>query len=164
MKSLYKVVKEDFLVNSGNPKGLFVCFMFRISHAWRGSSEKPRLSAVPLLVLYRLLIEWILSVEIPPKTIIGPGLAIFHGQGIVINGDTKLGRGVTLRNGVTIGHKYPGGGCPIIGDNVSIGANSVIIGELRIGSNCIIGALSLVNKSFGCNLVIAGNPADVISS
>lgn len=34
--------------------------------------------------------------------------------------------------------------------------------NVTIGDNCIIGAGSIVTKSFGSNLVIAGNPAKVI--
>jgi len=159
MKSLIRIIRQDFSANPQNTKGVFICFMFRWAHSWRGTREKPRKSSLPLLVLYRLIVEWILGVEIPAKTVIGPGLQIFHGQGVVVNGDAIIGKNAILRNGVTIGHKTPGGGSPKIGDNVSFGANSVLIGEVTLGNNIIIGALSLVNKSFGSNLIIAGNPA-----
>jgi len=50
-----------------------------------------------------------------------------------------------------------------LGDNVWIGANSVILPEVEIGNNCIVGAGSIVTKSFPHdNLVIAGNPAKII--
>lgn len=51
-----------------------------------------------------------------------------------------------------------------IGNNVFIGANTTILPNVKIGNNVIIGANSLVSKSFGDNVVIAGNPATVISS
>lgn len=51
----------------------------------------------------------------------------------------------------------------IIGDNVWIGANAIILPEVEIGNNCIVGAGSVVTKSFKeNNLIIAGNPAQVI--
>lgn len=50
-----------------------------------------------------------------------------------------------------------------IGDNVFIGAGSIILPNVSIGDNCIIGAGSVVTKSFGNGLVIAGNPAKVIN-
>lgn len=63
---------------------------------------------------------------------------------------------------MTIGHKTPGGGSPKVGDKVSFGANLFLIGEVTLGNNVIIGALSLVNKLFGSNLIVPGNPAIVI--
>ncbi len=49
-----------------------------------------------------------------------------------------------------------------IEDNVWIGEGVVILGNVRIGKNCIVGANSVVNKSFPENCVIAGNPAKLI--
>ena len=50
----------------------------------------------------------------------------------------------------------------LIGDNVFLGANAVILPETSIGDNCIIGAGAVVKGEFGPNLVIAGNPARAI--
>jgi len=51
----------------------------------------------------------------------------------------------------------------IIGNNVWIGANAIILPGVKIGNNCIIGAGSVVTKSFSDDyLVIAGNPAKII--
>ena len=51
---------------------------------------------------------------------------------------------------------------PIIGDNVTIFPGAKIIGPVTIGDNCIIGANSVVNKSFPANSIIAGSPARLI--
>lgn len=53
-------------------------------------------------------------------------------------------------------------GIPTLGDNVSLGANVVIIGSVKIGNNVIIGAGSVVVKGIPDNSVAAGNPAKVI--
>ena len=50
----------------------------------------------------------------------------------------------------------------IIGDNVFIGMNSIILKGTVIGNNCVIGAGSVVHGKFEDNCVIAGNPAKVI--
>lgn len=51
-----------------------------------------------------------------------------------------------------------------IGNNVQIGANSVILPGVTIGDNVIIGALSLVNKDIPSNSIAVGNPCKVIKT
>lgn len=55
-------------------------------------------------------------------------------------------------------------GCIEIMDNVFVGANTTILYNVRIGSNVIIGAGSLINKDIPDNVVAAGVPARVIGS
>lgn len=50
----------------------------------------------------------------------------------------------------------------VIGKNVWIGANSVILKGVEIGENSVIGANSVVTKSIPANVVAAGNPCVVI--
>jgi acetyltransferase-like isoleucine patch superfamily enzyme len=52
----------------------------------------------------------------------------------------------------------------IIGNNVFIGTNSIIMLNTTIGNNCIVGAGSVVRGQFPDNSVIVGNPAKVILS
>ena len=49
-----------------------------------------------------------------------------------------------------------------IGDNVFIGAHSVILPNVRIGDNVIVGANSVVTRDIPSNSVVAGNPARII--
>lgn len=51
-----------------------------------------------------------------------------------------------------------------IGNNVFIGADSVILPGVNIGDNSVIGANSTVTKDIPANVVAAGNPAKVICS
>lgn len=51
-----------------------------------------------------------------------------------------------------------------IGNNVFVGANSVILPGVSIGDNSIIGAGSVVSKPIPRNVVAAGNPCRVIQS
>ena len=52
----------------------------------------------------------------------------------------------------------------VIGDNVFVGRNATIMGNVHIGNNVIIGANAVVTKDIPENSVVAGNPARVISS
>ena len=50
----------------------------------------------------------------------------------------------------------------IIGDNVWLGANVIILPSVTIGSNVVVGAGSVVTKSFPDDVIIAGNPAKIL--
>ncbi len=54
--------------------------------------------------------------------------------------------------------------CPTIGDRVTLAANVVVIGDITIGNNVIVGAGSVVVKDVPDNVVVAGNPAKIIKS
>ena len=49
-----------------------------------------------------------------------------------------------------------------IGNNVQIGANSVILPGVTIGDNVVIGSLSLVNKDIPNNSVAVGSPCRIV--
>jgi acetyltransferase-like isoleucine patch superfamily enzyme len=51
-----------------------------------------------------------------------------------------------------------------IGNNVYIGNHALIMPGVSIGNDVIIGAGSVVTKSFGDGVIIGGNPAKVIGS
>lgn len=90
------------------------------------------------------------SVEIMLGADIDEGLWVGHPMGIVINSGCVIGKNFLIRQNTTIGTTETelGRHQPIfIGDNVSVGANSCIVGSgLRIGDNVRIGAMSFVNK------------------
>ncbi len=90
----------------------------------------------------------------------GDNLRIWHGN-IIINGKSNLGNNVQFHGNNCIGTNNRG--VPIIGDNVEFGFGAVAIGDIKIGNNCIIGANSIVTKSFPENSIIVGNPAKKIN-
>lgn len=52
----------------------------------------------------------------------------------------------------------------VIGDNVWLGVNAVVLKGVTIGENTVIGANSLVVKDIPANVIAAGNPCKVIKS
>ncbi len=110
--------------------------------------------------------EWVLGIELPRKLTVGKGLSLYNGQALVINKSTVIGENCVLRNSTTIGHKKLADGTlsrsPRIGNNVDIGANVCIIGDVTIGDNVIIGAGSVVIKDVPADCVVVGNPARIL--
>ena len=87
-----------------------------------------------------------------------------HPFGVVIGRGVSIGVGCRIYQGVTIGSKLEDGVTyPVIGNNVTIYANSVIIGDVRIVDNVIVGASTLVIQDVPENSIIVGNPARIIS-
>lgn len=110
-----------------------------------------------------LLIGWwrpgCKSFIIPDSTQIGYGLLIAHPYSTVLNAES-IGDNFSCIHCTTLGKKE--GKRPIIGNNVTIGCNACIIGDVRIGNNVTIGAGSVIVKDVPDNAVVAGNPAKVI--
>lgn len=86
-----------------------------------------------------------------------------HPVGIVIHKDVKIGKNCRIYQNVTIGGPK-NNIVPILGDNVFVAPNSCIIGNITIGDNVTIGAGSVVVKSIPSNVIVAGNPAVVIKN
>jgi serine O-acetyltransferase len=105
------------------------------------------------------------GIQISPRTHIGKGFFIGHYGSIVINGDVSLGENVNIIQTCTIGVAYRGerGGYPTIGNRVYIGAGARIFGGITIGDNVAIGANSVVTRDVPDNAVVVGAPAKVIS-
>ena len=156
---------QDRLSNRRNFKGQLVMFMFRLV-SLINRSMIAKVIFFPYLLFYRYMVDWVWGIEIPRKTTIGKGLSLFHGHALVLNQGVIIGDNCMLRNSTTIGHKKNADGtfsaCPRIGNNVDIGANVVIIGDIEIGDNVIIGAGAVVTKSIPANSVAVGNPARIL--
>ena len=158
-------ILQDLRLNS-NMKAKLVLLYFRLCQVIIRSYILIVL-LFPVLVVYRVLVEWLMGIELNWRLSMGP-VRLFHGQGLVINPKATFGSGCTLRCNTVIGDKNePDGhksGAPSFGNNVDIGANSCVIGAITIGDDVVIGAGSVVTKSVESGQTIAGNPARVLRS
>lgn len=124
-------------------------------------------------------VKWILRGEIPTRVLVKRGLIVgknFNRQrGCTIDPPhcwlISIGDNVAMAPGVHIlahdgSTKHMTGytkiGSVDIGDNVFLGAETVILPNTKIGDNCIIGAASVVSKNIPSGSVAVGNPAKVI--
>lgn len=99
------------------------------------------------------------SFTIDVHTKIGGGLKLAHPYATIINAK-EVGNNVYINHLVTIGEKE--GKRPSIGNNVQIHAHAIIIGNVVIGDNAIVGAGAVVVKHVPKNAIVAGNPAKII--
>lgn len=105
------------------------------------------------------------NLMISPMADISGGLKFIHPFAIAIGGG-RIGRNCTIYQCVTIGANYRtddgGRQYPSIGDNVRISPGAVVIGPIKVGSNVVIGANSVVTKDIPDNCVVIGAPARVV--
>ena len=119
-------------------------------------------------VYYRLKLRLLSNktqIQIQPSTKIGEGFYIGHFGRIIINCDAVLGKNVNIATGVVIGQENRGkrAGVPTIGDDCWIGANAVVVGNIKIGNDVLIAPLTFVNFDVPDHSVVVGNPAKIIS-
>jgi serine O-acetyltransferase len=134
---------------------------------WAYRLSKPM--AIPFRILWFILskgVEVIAGIMLPASVEAGPGLYIGHFGGTIINGGVKIGKYCQIAHGVTLGTKGAGrgGGVPVIGDFVYIGAGAKILGPVRVGNHAVVGANAVVVKDVPDCAVVGGVPARIIGT
>jgi len=148
-------------------QGFWATFQYRVAHyiyvkvTWK-------LFRYPLLfsiLIWQKIIEVVAGISIASSVNIGHSFYIGHFGGIVINSNTIIGDNCNISQGVTIGVSglNEKRGTPILGNEVYIGANAVLAGKINIGNNVLVGACSMVKDSLPDNCVVLGVPAIIIS-
>ena len=138
--------------------GLWAVWIHRVSHwLWRHQ----------LRLFARVLSQvglFYTGVDIHPGALIGRRLFIDHATGVVIGETAIVGSDVTMYQGVTLGGtgKQHGKRHPTICDNVFIGNNANILGNLTVGENSRVGAGSVVLSDVPPNSTVVGVPAHIV--
>lgn len=117
--------------------------------------------------LARWFSQWIrlaTGIEIHPAATMGHRLFIDHGMGVVVGETAIIGDDVTLYQGVTLGGtgKERGKRHPTLRNNVFVGNNANILGNITIGENSRVGAGSVVLNDVPPNSTVVGVPAHII--
>jgi serine O-acetyltransferase len=160
---MFEKLREDWITYECDPwrQGLWVIVVYRFGR-WR-YGIRYRIIRAPFSFIYRVLykiVQIITGIELPCETKIGRRFRIEHFGGIVISGDATFGDDVIIRNGVTVGLKHTGHpGSPIIGNRVDIGSGAKILGTVVVGDDVVIGANAVVIKDVPPDCVAVGIPA-----
>lgn len=106
----------------------------------------------------------ITGIEIHPGATIGRRLFMDHGMGIVIGETAIVGDDCTIYHQVTLGGtgKERLKRHPTLKNNVIVGSGSKVLGNILIGENVKIGANSVVLKDIEDNVTVVGIPGKVI--
>jgi serine O-acetyltransferase len=140
--------------------GFHAVVAYRVSH-WLKAHHIPFL---PRFISQAARI--LTGIEIHPSATIGSGFFIDHGMGVVIGETAEIGNYVTLFQGVTLGGtgKERGKRHPTLGSHVVVGAGAKILGGITVGDNVKVGANSVVLKNVSANSTVIGVPARVIKT
>lgn len=134
-----------------------VVFLYRLSHV---------LANTPLKIFARIinaLCRIIYSCDIAPEAIIGRRILLMHGFGIVIGAHVVIGDDAKIYNDITIGNRKGGhdDGQAIIGNGVMVGCGARLLGKISLGENVTIGANSVVISDVPSNATAIGVPAEI---
>ncbi len=138
--------------------GLHALWMYRIAH-WLYLHQ---VSFIPRLISY--LTRFLTGIEIHPGATIGRGVFIDHGMGVVIGETAVVGDYCLIYQGVTLGGtgKESGKRHPTLGENVVVGTGAKILGNLCIGDQVRIGAGSIVLQDVPNNCTVVGVPGRIV--
>ncbi len=138
--------------------GFHAIFFYRLNHMlWKAN--------VPFFPRFLSQVAKIFTgIEIHPAAKIGKGFFIDHGMGVVIGETSEVGENCLLYQGVTLGGtgKEKGKRHPTLCNNIVVGAGTKILGAITIGDNVKIGANSVVLDSVPKNSIVVGVPGRVI--
>lgn len=131
---------------------------FRSVFHYRLMREAPRRYGPARLLLRRL---WPGQVALFIKTpLIGPGLRIQHGFATIIAA-RRIGANCHINQQVTIGYTGPDA-APVLGDRVTVFAGAKILGAVTIGDEVTVGANAVVVKDVPPRCTVVGIPARIV--
>lgn len=121
-----------------------------------------RINRLLSIIVHRVNFSFNGGIDVSPLAQIGRYLFIASPTGVTFGGYCVIGEHLEIHQGVNIGSRK--GKFPTIGNNVFIGSGAHVLGDVKVGDNSVIGAMTLVIKDVEPNTVVAGIPARVIRS
>jgi serine O-acetyltransferase len=112
--------------------------------------------------LLALLCPPMKSLSLLTKQTCGPGMLVHHGFGTMVSAE-KIGANFTIKQLATVGYLNNSIDCPKIGSNVMIGVGARVLGRVTIGDDVVIGANSLVISDVPAGVTVMGVPSKIVS-
>lgn len=108
--------------------------------------------------------RFLTGIEIHPGAQIGKGVFIDHGMGVVIGETAIIGNYSLIYQGVTLGGtgKESGKRHPTLGECVVVGAGAKVLGNIQIGNDVRIGAGSVVLRDVPSDCTVVGIPGRIV--
>lgn len=166
------IIQKDYYRIHGKWPGKFIFRgmidpNFRYLYIFRKASKyrkKTLLGIFYRILLYHYQVKY--GFQIYPETNIGEGFYLGHWGTVIINPKVKIGKNCNIATGVTIGQTNRGDkkGVPVLGNEVWVGTNAVIVGDIKIGNNVLIAPNSYVTRDVPDNSVVVGNLARVMQN
>lgn len=146
--------------------GVHAVTVYRFGQWLRRLPLPLRILLEPFYQILFLLIQWLWGIELPRSARIEPGLYIGHYGGITISPLTVMGASCNISQNITIGVSGEGEqkGVPVIGSNVYIAPGARLFGKITIGDNVKIGANTVVYKDIPDNAIVVLDPGFKIIS
>ena len=166
----YKIKKDIEYIMENDPAArtkLEVFLLYPSIHARLAHMISHFLYKKNLLFLARLISQrarFLTGIEIHPGATLGAGILIDHGMGVVIGETAIIGDRVTIYHGATIGatgNEKTFKRHPTIGSDVIIGSGAKVLGPVTIGDNVKVGANSVVLQDVPSNSTAVGIPAQI---
>lgn len=110
------------------------------------------------------LTRFFTGIEIHPGASIGRRCFIDHGMAVIIGETAEVGDDVTIYQGVTLGGtgKDTGKRHPTIGNRVVVSSGAKVLGPFKVGDDVKIGAGSVVLKEVPPNCTVVGIPGTIV--
>ena len=161
-----RLIAEDLRTHDGKffEPGFCAIAVHRYGN-WR-MQIRPRVLRFSFSLLYRLLYNWTCwfwGIDLPYTVKLGRRVRIWHHGGSVL-GAKSIGNDVHIRQNTTMGLLSREDGKtpwkkPTIEDRVDIGAGACILGEVTVGHDSVVGANSVLVRSFPPHSTLFGVPA-----
>jgi len=161
--SFFGLIAEDFRTHDKNlcQPGFWAVVIHRFGNL--RMDIRPRLLRMPFSFVYQILhacMSGFFGINLDYSVKLGRRVRLWHHGGMFL-GAIAIGDDVTIRHNTTMGvlHQDEKWKKPIIEDRVDIGTGACIFGDVTVGHDSVIGANSVVVRSFPPYSTLFGVPA-----